>query len=134
MVPSKKFFLIHKRGSANFFLEDKRSNILKNVYKLTKTHEFKKIQNPWTLMQIHSIYSYVCTVLATLQRNLLHKPLKVHKNENFVWLRFSILYYSIVSYVKILRFFKKKLFDWAIIGGGTIFPRSLRTTRNEKIF
>ena len=28
----------------------------------------------------------------------------------------------------------KKFFDQAIIGGGTIFPRSLKTTRNEKIF
>jgi hypothetical protein len=29
---------------------------------------------------------------------------------------------------------QKKLFDWANIGGGTIFPHSPRTTRNEKIF
>jgi hypothetical protein len=26
----------------------------------------------------------------------------------------------------------KKFFDWAIIGGATIIPRSLKTTRNEK--
>jgi hypothetical protein len=26
------------------------------------------------------------------------------------------------------------MFDWAIFGGGTIFPRSPRTTRNEKNF
>ncbi len=52
----------------------------------------------------------------------------------FFWLRFWILYYFIVSYVKILRFCKKKLFDWASIGGGTIFPRSPRTRRNEKNF
>jgi hypothetical protein len=29
---------------------------------------------------------------------------------------------------------QKKNFDWASIGGGTIFPRSLKTTRNEKFF
>jgi hypothetical protein len=29
---------------------------------------------------------------------------------------------------------QEKIFDWARIGGGTIFPRSPRTTRNEKIF
>ncbi len=52
----------------------------------------------------------------------------------FFWLRFWILNYFIVSYVKILRFCKKKLFDWASFGGGTIFPRSPRTMRNEQKF
>jgi hypothetical protein len=33
-----------------------------------------------------------------------------------------------------LRFCPKIFFDWASFGGGTIFPRSLKTTRNEKIF
>jgi hypothetical protein len=33
---------------------------------------------------------------------------------------------------KILRFYQKKNFDWAIIGGGTIFPRSPRIRHNEK--
>ncbi len=28
----------------------------------------------------------------------------------------------------------KKFFDWTILGGTTIIPRSLRTTRNEKNF
>jgi hypothetical protein len=28
----------------------------------------------------------------------------------------------------------KKFFDWTIMGGATIIPRSLKTTRNEKIF
>ncbi len=28
----------------------------------------------------------------------------------------------------------KKFFDWAIMGGATIIPRSLKTTRNEKVF
>ncbi len=52
----------------------------------------------------------------------------------FFWLRFWTLYYFIVSYVKILRFSKKYFFDWASIEKGTIFPRSPRTTRNEKKF
>ncbi len=30
--------------------------------------------------------------------------------------------------------FTKNFFDWPIIGGGTIFPRSPRTTGNEKKF
>jgi hypothetical protein len=28
----------------------------------------------------------------------------------------------------------KKYFDWTVMGGAMIFPRSLRTTRNEKSF
>jgi hypothetical protein len=28
----------------------------------------------------------------------------------------------------------KKFFDWTIMGGATIIMRSLKTTRNEKIF
>ncbi len=28
----------------------------------------------------------------------------------------------------------KKFFDWTIVGGATIIPRSARTTRNEKNF
>ncbi len=36
-----------------------------------------------------------------------------------------------MSNIKILQ---KEIFDWAIIGGGTIFPRSPRTTGNEKNF
>ena len=28
----------------------------------------------------------------------------------------------------------KQFFDWTIMGGATIIPRSLRTTRNEKNF
>ncbi len=29
---------------------------------------------------------------------------------------------------------EKKCFDWTIMGGATIIPRSLKTTRNEKNF
>ncbi len=28
----------------------------------------------------------------------------------------------------------KKFFDWTIMGGAMIIPRSLKTTRNEKLF
>jgi hypothetical protein len=28
----------------------------------------------------------------------------------------------------------KKIFDWTIMGGATIIPHSLKTTRNEKNF
>ncbi len=52
----------------------------------------------------------------------------------FFWLRFWNLRYFFDSYVKILKFYNKFFFDWAIIGGGTIFPRSPRTTRYEKKF
>ncbi len=48
------------------------------------------------------------------------------------WLRFLISYYFIVSYAKIKRFWGKRFFDWTIMGGATIIPRSLKTTRNEK--
>jgi hypothetical protein len=27
-----------------------------------------------------------------------------------------------------------RIFDWTLMGGATIIPRSLKTTRNEKIF
>jgi hypothetical protein len=47
-------------------------------------------------------YSTECTSFLAWPR-----ALKVHKNENFFWLRFWILYHFIVSYVKILRFCKK---------------------------
>jgi hypothetical protein len=60
--------------------------------------------------------------------------LKVHKIENFFDSDFGICVIFFFSYVKILSFYKKKFVDWAIIGGGTIFPHCLRTTRNEKNF
>jgi hypothetical protein len=40
---------------------------------------------------------------------------------DFLWLRFWNLYYFFISYVKILRFYQKKNFYQAIIGGDTIF-------------
>jgi hypothetical protein len=46
--------------------------------------------------------------------------LKVHKIENFFDSDYKILV--------------KNFFDWTIMGGATIIPRSPRTTRNEKHF
>jgi hypothetical protein len=59
--------------------------------------------------------------------------LKVHKTENFFDYDFGICVISLLVMSK-YEDLKKKFFDWAIIGGGTIFPRSPRTTQNEKKF
>jgi hypothetical protein len=61
--------------------------------------------------------------------------LNVHKIEIFFCFDFEICNISLLVMSKyILRFCKTKIFDWASIGGGTIFLRNLKTTRNEKIF
>ncbi len=59
--------------------------------------------------------------------------LKVHKIEIFLAsiLKFVIFLCQLCQNIKILQ---KKFLDWASIGGATIIPRSLKTTRNEKIF
>ncbi len=59
--------------------------------------------------------------------------LKVHKIEIFLAsiLKFVIFLCYLCQNINIL---PKKFLDWASIGGGTIFPRSLKTTRNEKKF
>ncbi len=44
-------------------------------------------------------------------------------------LKFVIFLCKLCQNIKILQ---EKIFDWAIFGGGTIFPRSLKTTQNEK--
>ena len=46
-------------------------------------------------------------------------------------LNFVLFHCYLCRNIKILQ---KKIFDWASIRGGTIFPRSPRTTRNEKNF
>jgi hypothetical protein len=46
-------------------------------------------------------------------------------------LNFVLFQCYLFQNIKILQ---KKLFDWASIEGGMIFPRSPRTTRNEKNF
>ncbi len=61
--------------------------------------------------------------------------LKVHKNENFFGFDFEFCTISLlVTVCQNIKILQKKLFDWASIGGGTIFPSSPRTTRNEKNF
>jgi hypothetical protein len=63
---------------------------------------------------------------------ILYLCLKVHKIDIFLATILKFVLF-LVSYVKILRFYQKN-FDWAIIGGGTIFPRSPWTTQNGKKF
>ncbi len=62
-----------------------------------------------------------------------HHSLKVHKIENFFDSDFGICVISLIVMSKYQNL-KKNFFDWAIIGGGTIFPRSPRTMRNEQKF
>ena len=59
--------------------------------------------------------------------------LKVHKIENFFDSDFEICVISLLVIInnKVL---VKHFFDWTIMGGATIIPRSLKTTRNEKTF
>jgi hypothetical protein len=59
--------------------------------------------------------------------------LKINKNENFFApILNNVLFHSqLCLNIKIL---KQKFFDWAIIGGGTIVPLSLKTKGNKKIF
>ncbi len=74
------------------------------------------------------------SLCAAFPQNLVtNDPLKVHKIENFLTpiLEFALFLCLLCQNINIL---PKKFFDWAIIGGGTIFPRSPRTTRNEKNF
>ncbi len=60
-------------------------------------------------------------------------PLKVHKNDNFFGFDFEFctILMLVIHNNKILG---NTFFDWTIMGGATIIPRSLRTTRNEKYF
>ncbi len=60
-------------------------------------------------------------------------PLKVHKIEIFLAsiLKFVIFLCYLCQNIKILQ---NKIFDWASIEEGMIFPRSVKTTRNEKKF
>ncbi len=57
--------------------------------------------------------------------------LKIHKIEIFFGFDFEIFIISLLVMSK-YQDFTQKFFDWAIFGGGTIFPRSPRTTQNEK--
>jgi hypothetical protein len=58
--------------------------------------------------------------------------LKVNKNDNFFGFDFEFCTNSMLfMHNKIL---VKNFFDWTIMGGATIIPRSPKTTRNEKNF
>ncbi len=52
--------------------------------------------------------------------------LKVHKNENFFGFDFEIRTVSLLVMLKYEGFVKKNFFDWAMNGGETIVPLSLR--------
>ncbi len=87
---------------------------------------FKSLFTYWTpLPQLFHCFLLLKKYTFFLGLISFHTALKVHKIENFFWLRIWILYYFIVSCAEILRFVKKN-FDWAMIGGDTIVPRSLR--------
>jgi hypothetical protein len=51
---------------------------------------------------------------------------------NFVL--FHCFYLFIYLYYINNKILGKKFFDWTIMGGATIIPRSPKTTRNEKFF
>ncbi len=60
-------------------------------------------------------------------------PLKAHKNENFFGFDFEFCTISMIVMHKYCnKILVKNFFDWTIMGGATIIPRSPRTTRNEK--
>jgi hypothetical protein len=59
--------------------------------------------------------------------------LKIHKIEIFFGFDFKICIISLLVMSKYYDFINI-FFDQAIIGGGKIFPRSLKTTQNEKNF
>ncbi len=70
----------------------------------------------------------LCRLHGTLCKHRLQKCrcLKGTQDWDFFRLGFWNLYYFFVIYVKILRFYKKKIFDWPLNGGDTIIPLSLR--------
>ncbi len=81
-----------------------------------------------------SLFEFIPNSTEILQINIKDSVgLKVHKIENFFASDFGICDISLLVMSK-YKDFTKKIFDWAIIGGGTIFPRSPRTTRNGKNF
>ncbi len=59
--------------------------------------------------------------------------LKLHKNENFFCFDFE---FCTVSLPVMLKYegFVKTILDWAIMGGGRITPRSLKTTGIKIVF
>ena len=72
---------------------------------------------------------------AAKKHNVVSKlvSLKVHKNENFFGFSFE---FCTVALLVVLKYegFVKTIFDWVFMGGGRIFPRSLKTTGNKIVF
>jgi hypothetical protein len=77
--------------------------------------------------------SSLCVHYSRLRPNQTLVSLKVHKIEIFFGFDFEICNISLLVMSKYYDFAKKN-FDWASIGGGATFPRSLKTTRNDKKF
>jgi hypothetical protein len=50
------------------------------------------------------------------------------QNENFFGNNFEVLTISLLVMLK-CKGFVKKIFDWAIMGGGTIVPRSVKNKK-----
>ncbi len=91
-----------------------------------------------SLVLVTCLSSLVSFVLVSCLSSLVYRSsslvsLKVHKIEIFIGFDLEICNISLIirSNIKILQ---QNFFDWASIGGGTIFPRSLKTTGNEKKF
>ena len=111
-----------------------RENSFFTVRAITLTVAFINIKwrKTWLEQRRQNFYVTLQTKIGPVSVYNVFKALKGTQNWEFFCLRFWNLHYFFVSYVKILRFYKKKNFDWPVIGGGTIFPRSPRTTQNEK--
>jgi hypothetical protein len=122
--PNFLLFLTVKQNNLNIFFHDLQ--ISKNFFGFSLTFTVNRHGNLYETIKVVSLDDLI------LYGNPI-APLKGTQDWSFFWLRFWNLRYFFVSYVKILRFYKKN-FDWPIIGGGTIFPRSPRTTKNEKKF
>ncbi len=60
--------------------------------------------------------------------------LKVHKIENFFGFDFEFYTVSLLVMLKYEGFEQQTIFDWTIMGGGRIIPRSPKTTGNENFF
>jgi hypothetical protein len=60
--------------------------------------------------------------------------LKVHKKDHFFGFAFEFCTVSLLVMLNYEGFLKKTIFDWSIMGGGRIIPRSLKTTGNKNSF
>ncbi len=84
--------------------------------------------------QGYSAFSFQLKMCLTNVNNLKiisRVSIKGTQDWDFFWLWFWNLYYFLISYVKTLRFYKKKIYDQAIFEGDTIFTLSLRLSGIE---